>query len=148
MAPKCITRGVDQVLMRLCTDVLDVVHFHSCALEVLQRPGLVEALVRAVEERKVCAAAYSGDNAAMEYAAGHMTSASTGTGCGPWRSTRRAGLERGRTSALGLRGGHPRRVPPVWCGLGWDDSSLHVSDASAEGLLGAAIHVFRRARPS
>lgn len=66
--PECITRGVDQALMRLRTDVLDVVHFHSCPLEVLQRPGLVEALVRAVEAGKVRAAAYSGDNAAMEYA--------------------------------------------------------------------------------
>ncbi|NVI98853.1 aldo/keto reductase [Myxococcus sp. AM009] len=66
--PECITRGVDQALMRLRTDVLDVVHFHSCPLEVLQRPGLVEALVRAVEAGKVRAAAYSGDNAALEYA--------------------------------------------------------------------------------
>ncbi|MFP2958398.1 aldo/keto reductase [Myxococcus sp. 1LA] len=66
--PECITRGVDQALERLRTDVLDVVHFHSCPLEVLQRPGLVDALVRAVEAGKVRAAAYSGDNAAMEYA--------------------------------------------------------------------------------
>ncbi|MFP2930190.1 aldo/keto reductase [Pyxidicoccus sp. 3LG] len=68
--PECITRGVDQALQRLRTDVLDVVHFHSCPVEVLQRPGLVEALVRAVEAGKVRAAAYSGDNAALEYALG------------------------------------------------------------------------------
>ncbi|AKQ65043.1 aldo/keto reductase [Myxococcus hansupus] len=68
--PECITRGVDQALSRLHTDVLDVVHFHSCPLEVLQRPGLVEALVRAVEAGKVRAAAYSGDNASLEYAIG------------------------------------------------------------------------------
>ncbi|GEL73287.1 hypothetical protein MVI01_50710 [Myxococcus virescens] len=30
MAPARITRGVDQVHMRLRTNVLDVVHFHSC----------------------------------------------------------------------------------------------------------------------
>lgn len=68
--PECITRGVDQALQRLRTDVLDVVHFHSCPVEVLQRPGLIEALVRAVEAGKVRAAAYSGDNAALEYALG------------------------------------------------------------------------------
>lgn len=68
--PECITRGVDQALQRLRTDVLDVVHFHSCPTEVLQRPGLVDALVRAVEAGKVRAAAYSGDNAALEYALG------------------------------------------------------------------------------
>jgi aryl-alcohol dehydrogenase-like predicted oxidoreductase len=68
--PECITRGVDQALQRLHTDVLDVVHFHSCPVDVLQRPGLVDALVRAVEAGKVRAAAYSGDNAALEYALG------------------------------------------------------------------------------
>ncbi|MCP3142804.1 aldo/keto reductase [Pyxidicoccus xibeiensis] len=68
--PECITRGVDQALQRLRTDVLDVVHFHSCPVEVLRRPGLIEALVRAVEAGKVRAAAYSGDNAALEYALG------------------------------------------------------------------------------
>lgn len=68
--PECITRGVEQALQRLRTDVLDVVHFHSCPVEVLQRPGLMEALVRAVEAGKVRAAAYSGDNAALEYALG------------------------------------------------------------------------------
>jgi aryl-alcohol dehydrogenase-like predicted oxidoreductase len=68
--PECITRGVEQALQRLRTDVLDVVHFHSCPVEVLQRPGLIDALVRAVEAGKVRAAAYSGDNAALEYALG------------------------------------------------------------------------------
>lgn len=68
--PECITRGVEQALQRLRTDVLDVVHFHSCPLEVLQRPGLIDALVRAVEAGKVRAAAYSGDNAALEFALG------------------------------------------------------------------------------
>lgn len=68
--PECITRGVDLALQRLRTDVIDVLHFHSCPVEVLQRPGLLEALTRAVEAGKVRAAAYSGDNAALEYALG------------------------------------------------------------------------------
>jgi len=64
----CITQGVELALRRLRTDVLDVVHFHSCPVEVLERPGVVEALSRAVEQGKVRVAAYSGDNAPLEWA--------------------------------------------------------------------------------
>ncbi|NRD52838.1 aldo/keto reductase [Corallococcus sp. AB018] len=66
--PECITRGVDLALQRLRTDVLDVLHFHSCPPDVLHRPGLIEALTRAVEAGKVRAAAYSGDNAGLDAA--------------------------------------------------------------------------------
>jgi aryl-alcohol dehydrogenase-like predicted oxidoreductase len=66
----CITQGVEQALRRLRTDVLDVLHLHSCPVEVLERPGVVEALVRAVEQGKVRVAAYSGDNAPLEWALG------------------------------------------------------------------------------
>ncbi|RKH53337.1 aldo/keto reductase [Corallococcus llansteffanensis] len=66
--PECITRGVDLALQRLRTDVLDVLHFHSCPPDVLHRPGLLEALTRAVEAGKVRAAAYSGDNAGLDAA--------------------------------------------------------------------------------
>ena len=68
--PPCITRGVDLALRRLRTDIIDVMHLHSCPVEVLQRPGVVEALARAVEQGKVRAAAYSGDNDALEEALG------------------------------------------------------------------------------
>lgn len=64
----CITQGVELALRRLRTDVIDVLHFHSCPVDVLERPGLVDALTRAVEEGKVRVAAYSGDNAALEQA--------------------------------------------------------------------------------
>jgi aryl-alcohol dehydrogenase-like predicted oxidoreductase len=67
---ECIAQGVELALQRLRTDHIDVLHFHSCPVEVLERPGLVEALVRAVEQGKVRVAAYSGDNAAMEHAIG------------------------------------------------------------------------------
>ncbi len=66
----CITQGVEQALRRLRTDVIDILHFHSCPVEVLERPGVVEALVRAVEQGKVRVAAYSGDNAPLEWALG------------------------------------------------------------------------------
>lgn len=64
----CITQGIELALGRLRTDVLDVVHFHSCPVEVLERPGVVDALEAAVRAGKVRAAAYSGDGAALEHA--------------------------------------------------------------------------------
>ncbi|NVJ20214.1 aldo/keto reductase [Myxococcus sp. AM011] len=66
--PECITLGVDQALRRLRTDVIDVLHFHSCPSEVLQRVEVVDALRRAVAQGKVRVAAYSGDNAALQVA--------------------------------------------------------------------------------
>lgn len=64
----CITAGVEAALGRLGTDVLDVVHLHSCPLDVLERGDCVEALERAVEAGKVRVAAYSGDNREIDWA--------------------------------------------------------------------------------
>jgi aryl-alcohol dehydrogenase-like predicted oxidoreductase len=64
----CITQGIELALRRLRTDVLDLVHFHSCPVDVLERPGVVDALRRAVEQGKVRVAAYSGDNAPLQWA--------------------------------------------------------------------------------
>jgi aryl-alcohol dehydrogenase-like predicted oxidoreductase len=64
----CITQGIELALRRLHTDYLDVVHFHSCPVEVMERPGVVDALRHAVEQGKVRVAAYSGDNAPLEWA--------------------------------------------------------------------------------
>jgi aryl-alcohol dehydrogenase-like predicted oxidoreductase len=64
----CITQGIELALRRLRTDVIDVMHFHSCPVDVLERPGVVDALTRAVEQGKVRVAAYSGDNQALEHA--------------------------------------------------------------------------------
>jgi aryl-alcohol dehydrogenase-like predicted oxidoreductase len=64
----CITQGIDLALRRMRTDVIDVMHFHSCPVDVLERPGVVDALTRAVEQGKVRVAAYSGDNHALEHA--------------------------------------------------------------------------------
>jgi aryl-alcohol dehydrogenase-like predicted oxidoreductase len=64
----CITQGIELALRRLRTDVLDLVHFHSCPVDVLERPGVVDALRRAVEQGKVRVAAYSGDNAPLDWA--------------------------------------------------------------------------------
>lgn len=64
-----ITAGVDAALVRLQTDYLDIVHLHSCPLEVLQQGDVITALQAAVSAGKVRVAAYSGDNAPLEWAA-------------------------------------------------------------------------------
>ncbi|PWK13059.1 aldo/keto reductase [Tumebacillus permanentifrigoris] len=63
-----ITAGIDRALKTLHTDYLDIVHLHSCPLEVLQQGDVVEALVRAEEAGKIRVAAYSGENEALQYA--------------------------------------------------------------------------------
>jgi aryl-alcohol dehydrogenase-like predicted oxidoreductase len=60
--------GVDEALRLLRTDRIDVVHLHSCPLEVLERGEVIDALERAVEAGKVRVAAYSGDNEPLEWA--------------------------------------------------------------------------------
>lgn len=64
----CVTAGVDAALGRLGTDVVDVVHLHSCPLEVLRRGDVVEALAAAVRAGKVRVAAYSGEGEALAWA--------------------------------------------------------------------------------
>lgn len=63
-----IEAGVDGALERLRTDLIDVVHLHSCPREVLERGEVVEALHRTVRAGKVRVAAYSGENDALDWA--------------------------------------------------------------------------------
>ena len=63
-----VSAGVDLALRTLRTDVIDVVHLHSCPLETLQHNGVTEALGQAVDAGKVRVAAYSGDNDPLDYA--------------------------------------------------------------------------------
>src|SRR5205823_2689981 len=63
-----ITAGVEAALGRLRTDRIDVVHLHSCPLAVLERGEVVAALRAAVAAGKVRVAAYSGDNAPLDWA--------------------------------------------------------------------------------
>jgi aryl-alcohol dehydrogenase-like predicted oxidoreductase len=64
----CIVEGVEAARTRLASDVIDVVHLHSCPLETLQRGEVVDALRQCVARGLVRAAGYSGDGAALEYA--------------------------------------------------------------------------------
>jgi len=63
-----ITAGVDAALGRMRTDRIDVVHLHSCPVETLERGEVIAALQAAVAAGKVRVAAYSGDNAPLDWA--------------------------------------------------------------------------------
>lgn len=65
---ECVRQGVDAARDRLRTDVIDVVHLHSCPLDVLLHAGVVDALAEAVRSGKVRVAAYSGENEALDHA--------------------------------------------------------------------------------
>jgi aryl-alcohol dehydrogenase-like predicted oxidoreductase len=64
-----VIKGIDEALAKLRTDYIDIVHLHSCSLEVLQRGEMIEAIEKALEDGKIRVAAYSGENEALEYAA-------------------------------------------------------------------------------
>ncbi|HYE48464.1 MAG TPA: aldo/keto reductase [Azospirillaceae bacterium] len=66
----CVAAGVDAALRRLNTDVIDVVHLHSCPRETLERGDVVRALEEAVAAGKVRVAGYSGENEALDWAVG------------------------------------------------------------------------------
>ncbi|RKR20892.1 aldo/keto reductase [Arthrobacter oryzae] len=65
-----VTRGVDEALATLGTDVIDVVFLHSCPLAVLERGEAVEALLACVTAGKVRVPGYSGENEALAWGAG------------------------------------------------------------------------------
>ncbi|MFN0134738.1 MAG: aldo/keto reductase [Phycisphaerae bacterium] len=64
----CITRGVEQSLQCLRTDRIDIMHLHSCPLDVLLRGDVIAALGRARQSGKIRVAAYSGENDALDHA--------------------------------------------------------------------------------
>jgi aryl-alcohol dehydrogenase-like predicted oxidoreductase len=63
-----VSAGVDLALQNLRTDVIDIVHLHSCPRGTLERSGVAEALGQAVETGKVRVAAYSGDGDPLDFA--------------------------------------------------------------------------------
>ena len=64
----CVVAGVEAACKRLHTDVIDIVHLHSCDLERLESGEVVEALEDCRQAGKLRVAAYSGDSAALRYA--------------------------------------------------------------------------------
>ncbi|MCL6446258.1 MAG: aldo/keto reductase, partial [Alicyclobacillus sp.] len=66
--PKTLAKSIDRSLQRLRTDYVDVIHLHSCRLEVLQQGAVIEVLQRAKEAGKTRYIGYSGDGQAALYA--------------------------------------------------------------------------------
>lgn len=64
----CIVQGVERALRLMKTDWLDIVHLHSCPLHVLQQGDVVRALNDCRAAGKLRVAAYSGDNAEVDFA--------------------------------------------------------------------------------
>jgi aryl-alcohol dehydrogenase-like predicted oxidoreductase len=60
--------GIDEALQTLQTDWIDIVHLHSCSLEVLKRGEVITALDEARQAGKLRVAAYSGENEALDFA--------------------------------------------------------------------------------
>lgn len=64
----CIVQGVERALRLMKTDVLDLVHLHSCPLPVLQQGDVIRALLDCRAAGKLRVPAYSGDNAEIDFA--------------------------------------------------------------------------------
>jgi len=65
---EAITGGIDQALRLLKTDYIDLVHLHSCSLDILERGDVIHGLEDMKKAGKVRFIAYSGENEALKYA--------------------------------------------------------------------------------
>lgn len=61
--------GIEEALVKLRTEYIDIIHLHSCSIEILKRGDVIDALDKAKESGKIRAVCYSGENEALEYAA-------------------------------------------------------------------------------
>jgi aryl-alcohol dehydrogenase-like predicted oxidoreductase len=64
----CITAGIEAALQRFQTDWIDIVHLHSCPLEILRQDEILAVLQDAQSQGKIRLAAYSGENEALQWA--------------------------------------------------------------------------------
>jgi aryl-alcohol dehydrogenase-like predicted oxidoreductase len=65
---ECVVAGVDAARARLCSDVIDIVHLHSCGLDRLESGEVARALADCATAGRIRVAAYSGDGAALRHA--------------------------------------------------------------------------------
>lgn len=63
-----IIAGIEEALRILRTDYIDIVHLHSCSIDILQRGDVIEALNKTVENGKVKVAGYTGENEELKFA--------------------------------------------------------------------------------
>jgi len=66
----CIIAGVDAALARMCCEVIDIVHLHSCPLHMLERGEVTGALQDCQRAGKLRVVAYAGDNEELAFALG------------------------------------------------------------------------------
>jgi aryl-alcohol dehydrogenase-like predicted oxidoreductase len=63
-----IIAGVDEALKILKTDYIDIVHLHSCSLDILKDGRVIDALHKTIDSGKVRVAAYTGENEELNFA--------------------------------------------------------------------------------
>lgn len=99
----CITAGIDAALRLLATDRIDIVHLHTCPIDVLEAGDVIDALDAAVTAGKVRVAAYSGDNVELDWAvaSGRFRSVQTSVNLFDQRVID-AGLATARHAGLGV----------------------------------------------
>jgi aryl-alcohol dehydrogenase-like predicted oxidoreductase len=68
-SPAALTATIEESLRRTRSERIDVFFLHSCPVAVLERGDLQDVLDEAVAAGKVGVAGYSGDNAALAFAA-------------------------------------------------------------------------------
>jgi hypothetical protein len=66
--PDVLEASIDRSLKRLKTDHVDLIHLHSCSLDVLKQGDVIDVLRRAKEKGKTRYIGYSGDSDAALYA--------------------------------------------------------------------------------
>ena len=62
-----VVGGIDQALVLMKTDYIDIVHLHSCSLDILERGDVIRGLEKQKQEGKVRFIAYSGENEALSF---------------------------------------------------------------------------------
>ena len=65
---ECVIAGVERALDHLKTDYIDIIHLHSCSLEILQQGEVINALEEVIRQGKVRVGGYSGENEELNFA--------------------------------------------------------------------------------
>jgi aryl-alcohol dehydrogenase-like predicted oxidoreductase len=147
---RAVEAGIDLALGRLKTDVLDIVHLHSCGIEVLRGGEVVETLLSARDAGKIRAAAYSGDGEALDFAvgSGRLAAIQTSVNLCDLASEETGAVARAAAGGLGVLAKRPlanapwaRREPPRddaaaaayferWRALDYDLAGLEPAEAA------------------